>query len=286
MITGTTKCIGIIGWPVEHSLSPLMQNAAFNASKLNYAYIPMPVQPTQLTAAIQGLKALGFTGANVTIPHKIAVMPYLDALDKSAEMVGAVNTLVIKDDKITGYNTDAIGFVRPLLKQGTILAGKKIVLLGAGGAARAVVWGLIEQGVEEITIGVRSIEKAKELIEIFSPLVNIQAQEWPSPELNEKLSLCHVLVNSTPIGMYPQTDAEPSINWSLITSRITVYDLIYTPAKTRFLQQAEALGHLIINGSGMLVEQGAAAFTLWTGLPAPIDTMYHTLEKIQKSKSL
>jgi shikimate dehydrogenase len=282
MITGKTKCIGILGWPVEHSMSPLMQNAAFAANELNYVYIPMPVHPDQLATAISGFKALGFAGANVTIPHKIAVMPYLDELDRSAKMVGAVNTIVAKDNKLYGYNTDAIGFVQPLLKQGVSLTGKNIGLLGAGGAARAVVWGLIEQGVAEITIGVRSIEKARELVDIFSPLVKIQAIQWPSDEFNEKLRYCHVLVNSTPIGMYPHIDTEPPVDWSLFTNRITAYDLIYTPPKTNFLKTAERFNHLIINGAGMLVEQGAAAFTLWTGLPAPVDIMYQALQNTEK----
>lgn len=286
MVTGKTKCIGILGWPVEHSMSPSMQNAAFAASSLDYTYIPLPAHPNQLAVAIEGLKALGFVGANVTIPHKIAVIPYMDVLDKSAEMVGAVNTIVIKENKLYGYNTDAIGFIQPLIKKGKPLSERKVVLLGAGGAARAVVWGLIEQGVAEINIGVRSLEKAQELIDTFSSLVTIKAHSWPSAEFNTKLRHCDILVNSTPIGMYPHIEDEPPIDWSLLKRGITVYDLIYTPAKTRFLQQAEALGHLIINGSEMLVEQGAAAFTLWTGLPAPIDTMYLALEKIQKSKSL
>lgn len=285
MVTGKTKCVGILGWPVEHSMSPSMQNAAFAASSLDYTYIPLPAHPDQLAAAIEGLKALGFVGANVTIPHKIAVIPFIDVLDKSAEMVGAVNTILIKDNKLYGYNTDAIGFIQPLLKKGSLLSEKKIVLLGAGGAARAVVWGLIEQGVSEFAIGVRNPEKARELVDVFSSLVAIKAYSWSSVEFNNELKNCDVLVNSTPIGMYPHIEDEPQINWSLLKRGIIVYDLIYTPEKTRFLQQAEALGHLIINGSGMLVEQGAAAFSLWTGLPAPIDVMYAELIK-QKSKSL
>ena len=285
MVTGTTKCVGIVGWPVEHSMSPSMQNAAFAANKLDYTYIPLPVHPNQLAIAIEGLKALGFVGVNVTIPHKIAVIPYIDVLDKSAEMVGAVNTILIKDNKLYGYNTDAIGFIQPLLKKGNLLSEKKAVLLGAGGAARAVVWGLIEQGVSEISIGVRNPEKARELVNVFSSLVAIKAYFWPSVEFNAQLHHCDILVNSTPIGMYPHIEEEPNIDWSLLKSGITVYDLIYTPEKTRFLKNAEALGHLIINGSGMLVEQGAAAFTLWTGQPAPINIMYDQLAK-PKCKSL
>lgn len=282
MVTGKTKCVGILGWPVEHSMSPLMQNAAFAASSLDYTYIPLPVHPNRLAVAIEGLKALGFVGVNVTIPHKVAVIPYIDVLDKSAEMVGAVNTILIKDNKLYGYNTDAIGFIQPLLKKGNLLSEKKAVLLGAGGAARAVVWGLIEQGVSEIAIGVRNPEKARELVDVFSSLVAIKAYSWPSTEFNVQLHHCDILVNSTPIGMYPNIEEEPHIEWSLLKSGIPVYDLIYTPEKTKFLKKAETLGHIIINGSGMLVEQGAAAFTLWTGLPAPIDTMYHTLENTKK----
>lgn len=285
MVTGKTKCVGILGWPVEHSMSPLMQNAAFAASSLDYTYIPLPVHPDQLAVAIEGLKALGFVGVNVTIPHKTAVIPYIDVLDKSAEMVGAVNTLVLKENRVYGYNTDAIGFIQPLLKQGITLSEKKVVLLGGGGAARAVVWGLIERRVSEIAVGVRTPDKARELVELFSSMVTIKAYSWPSVEFNNELKNCDILVNSTPIGMYPHTDVEPHVDWSLLKSHITVYDLIYTPAKTNFLKQAEKCGHFIINGSGMLVEQGAAAFTLWTGQPAPTNIMYDQLAK-PKCKSL
>jgi len=278
MVTGKTKAIGILGWPVGHSLSPLMQNAAFAAAGLNYVYIPLPVQPVNLDKAVAGLKAMGFVGANVTIPHKIAVMDYLDEIDRSAQMVGAVNTIVIKDNRSIGYNTDAQGFVQSLLTKNVAIAGKKVVLLGAGGAARAVVWGLIEQGAESITIGVRNTAKAQELVEVFSRMADVTVYDWQTQDFLEKLGRCDILVNCTPLGMAPHIEEMPPVDLRLLKPGIAVCDLIYTPALTQFLHSAAGLGHTIINGEGMLVEQGAAAFTLWTGVNAPTGTMYTALE--------
>lgn len=277
MITGKTTCLGILGWPVEHSLSPLMQNSAFASAGLDYVYIPLPVKPDALPQAVAGLKALGYGGANVTIPHKINVMPLLDELDISAKMVGAVNTIVIKNNKSRGYNTDADGFVQPLLKKGISLQKKKAVLLGAGGAARAVIWGLIQQGIGEISIGVRDLEKARSIVEVFSAYCPIAACQWPSTELDAKLKNCDLLINSTPLGMWPHIEQEPPLDWLLLPPNIAVSDLIYTPPSTKFLQKAAQHGHFCLNGAGMLVEQGAAAFTLWTGQPAPTAAMYAAL---------
>nr|WP_092067613.1 shikimate dehydrogenase [Dendrosporobacter quercicolus]NSL46681.1 shikimate dehydrogenase [Dendrosporobacter quercicolus DSM 1736]SDL60102.1 shikimate dehydrogenase [Dendrosporobacter quercicolus] len=277
MITGKTTCIGILGWPVGHSLSPVMQNSAFAAAGLDCVYVPLPVRPAALPQAVAGLKALGYRGANVTIPHKISIMPLLDELDTSAKMVGAVNTIVIQDNKSRGYNTDAAGFVQPLLKKGVALHSKKAVILGAGGAARAVIWGLMQQGIGEISIGVRNISKAQAIVEAFSDNSKIAVHQWPSTEFNAKLSTCDVLINSTPLGMSPNIEQEPPLNWAILPANIVVYDLIYTPLETSFLQQAGRLGHMTLNGAGMLVEQGAAAFTLWSGIPAPTATMYAAL---------
>lgn len=274
MLTAKTKCIGILGWPVEHSLSPLMQNSAFVTAGLDYIYVPLPVAPPALAAAIEGLKALGFAGANVTIPHKVKVMPFMDHLDKNAQMAGAVNTIVLKENKLYGYNTDVDGFIRPLLRQKVLLAGKKAIILGAGGAAQAVIWGLIQAGVAEIAIGVRDTAKAKPLIDLFSTYTGISAHQLPSASLNDKLRCCDLLINATPLGMAPHIAQEPPVNWPLLPAGSIVYDLIYTPRQTKFLQQAAACGHVTMNGESMLVEQGAAAFALWTGQPAPLEAMY------------
>jgi shikimate dehydrogenase len=156
MLTGTTKNLGVMGWPIAHSLSPVLQNAAIAKAGLDYVYTSLPVRPEQLAAAVTGLKALQFRGWNVTIPHKSAIMPLLDAIDEDARIIGAVNTVVNDGGKLTGYNTDVIGFIQALLDRGFDPAGKEVVLLGAGGAARAVVWGLIKAGTKVIHIGVRS----------------------------------------------------------------------------------------------------------------------------------
>ncbi|MEG6584052.1 shikimate dehydrogenase [Dendrosporobacter sp. 1207_IL3150] len=279
MVTGKTKCLGILGWPVEHSFSPQMQNAAFKSAGLDYTYVPLAVHPEQLSKAVNGLKALSFVGANVTIPHKVTIMSYLDELDQSAKMVGAVNTIVIRDNKAYGHNTDACGFIQSLLKRGVTLSGKHAVILGAGGAARAVIWGLIEQGIASVSIGVRNVEKAQDLMNVFTPFANISAYQWPSTKFDSIISNCDILINSTPLGMYPNVQAEPQVDWPNLTRPIAVCDLIYTPTKTNFLLHAEQQGHLIINGMGMLVEQGAAAFTLWTGVQAPTEVMYAELAR-------
>ena len=178
IITGKTKNLGIIGCPVEHSLSPVMQNAALQELGLDYNYIAMPVLPENLGQAISGLKALGFCGINVTIPHKVNVIQYLDEIDQSARMVGAVNTIVISEEKLIGYNTDAGGYIKSLYNENVELKGKEVVLYGAGGAARAVIWGLLEQGVSSITIGARNVVKAKDLAEIFTDYGAVKALDW------------------------------------------------------------------------------------------------------------
>ncbi|MEN6413511.1 MAG: shikimate dehydrogenase [Veillonellales bacterium] len=273
-INGKTKIIGVMGWPIEHSLSPRMHNAAFAAAGLDYVYLPLPVQPDQSAAAITGLKALGFVGANVTIPHKVAVMQYLDDIDRSAQMVGAVNTIVIQQGRAIGYNTDAAGFIRSLQNRQITFAGGKAVILGAGGAARALVCGLIDHAVDTVIIGARDRVKAAGLAHLFRDYCNIYAYDWQQEAFNREMENCDLLIHCTPLGMFPNIAAEPPVNWPHVNPSAAVCDIIYNPSRTRFLEQAAARGHVVINGQGMLVEQGAAAFELWTGQPAPREIMY------------
>lgn len=277
--TGKTKNLGLIGYPVEHSLSPVIQNPAIAASGQDFAYIAMPVKEVELETAVKGLQALGFCGFNVTIPHKVNIIKFLDAIDENAKMIGAVNTVVVEDGKLTGHNTDSVGFVTGLEKKGFVVKGKKAVLLGAGGAARAVVWGLIKSGIESIILGVRNPQKAKPLAEAFSSYAKIKVQDWEAQEFQDSLSEADLLVNTTPLGMYPKTEAMPPIHWEYIKKETFVYDIIYVPQQTKFLQEAQKRGNPILNGEAMLVEQGAAAFKLWTGKSPDSDLMTKALRE-------
>ena len=282
--TGKTKNLGLIGYPVEHSLSPVMQNPALQAAALDYSYIAMPVKEAELETGIKGLRSLGFRGWNVTIPHKVAIMKYLDEADPAARIIGAVNTVKVEDGRLLGYNTDAVGFITALHKTGFMTKDSHVVVLGAGGAARAVLWGLIEAGAESICLGVRNPEKAQALADLFSSYKKIQVEEWQSDGCKKALLQADLLVNTTPLGMYPHMDAMPPIHWDSLNKQAMVYDIIYTPAKTKLLQEAENRGHRILNGEGMLVEQGAQAFRLWTGAEPDVSLMMDELKKALQEK--
>ena len=283
MNTGKTKNLGIIGFPIEHSLSPVLQNAALEAAGLDYTYIAMPVQAEQLGQAVDGLKALGFSGVNVTIPHKTAIMALLDSVDEGARMIGAVNTVVNRCGKLFGYNTDVIGFTEGLKNHGFQAAGRRAALLGAGGAARSVVWGLIKSGIKRISIGVRNVEKARPLMESFGAYASMQLFPWEDASFAQELSNADLLVNTTPLGMYPKTEAVPPVQWERLKKDAFVYDIIYTPEKTKFLQLAEQHGHPILNGTEMLVGQGAAAFKLWLEKDADVQVMTDALRNALKA---
>ncbi|GMA99454.1 shikimate dehydrogenase [Pelosinus sp. IPA-1] len=269
MITSKTKKIGILGWPLGHSLSPLMHNAAFTALNLDYVYVPLPVQPENLAQAVAGLKAMDFTGANVTIPHKVAIMSYLDEIDLSAQLVGAVNTILIKEGKCIGYNTDAQGFIQSLTRNNVTIMDKKAVIMGAGGAARAVASGLIQNGIQQITIGTRNPLKAQEFTCLFPNFKNLLGCNWRDSTFTNQVKECDILINSTPIGMSANEKEELPILWENVNKDAAICDLIYNPPMTAFLNAAQIRGYRTINGAGMLVEQGALAFELWTDKQAP-----------------
>lgn len=265
MFTGKTKNLGVMGWPVEHSLSPAMQNAALEKAGLDYAYIALPVPPENLEKAVEGMRVAGFCGWNVTIPHKTAIVEYLDDMDSSARMIGAVNTVVNVNGRLKGFNTDAAGFLRGLEQSKFDVAGKRTVLLGAGGAAKAVIWGLCQAGASSIAIGVRNPEKAELLADIFRDHVDVKVFNWETEGFHEALRAAELLVNTTPLGMEPKVDGMPPIELNLLPKEAMVYDIIYTPAETRLLREAKSLGYSTVNGEYMLAGQGAEAFRMWTG---------------------
>lgn len=265
MLTGRTRNLGVMGWPISHSLSPVLQNAAIEKAGCDYVYTALPVKPEDLPQAVAGLKALNFRGWNVTIPHKAAIMPLLDEIDEDARIIGAVNTVVNEDGQLIGYNTDAAGFIQALLDEHFDLQGKAAALLGAGGAARAVIWGLLKAGVRAVYIGVRNPEKAQLLAADFCKHGTVEVSHWESETFAGQLGKADLLINATPLGMTPHIDAMPPVDWKNVKKEALVYDLIYTPAETRLLREARENGHPILNGEGMLAGQGAAALAKWIG---------------------
>ncbi len=260
LITGQTKVFGIIGYPVAHSLSPAMHNAAFSAIGYPGVYVPFPVSKDLLPQAVVGLKALGVGGVSVTVPHKVAVMDFLDTIDPLATRIGAVNTIVIRDGRLEGTNTDWLGAVRAL-EEATDLKGKRAVVLGAGGAARAVVFGLLEAGSRVVVLN-RTVAKAEALAKELGT-------EAGSLEDINRIS-ADILIQTTTVGMDEDRSPVPA---AILSRFQVVMDIVYSPLKTRLLREAEAAGCRIVDGLAMLVYQGAAQFELWTGQRAPIEIM-------------
>ncbi|MBP2654759.1 MAG: ydiB [Firmicutes bacterium] len=283
-ISGKTKLVGLVGWPVEHTLSPLIQNTAFAAAGLDYVYVPLAVRPEDLPQAFSGLRSLGFEGVNVTVPHKVAVMSLIDAVDRSAELVGAVNTVVFTDKGTTGYNTDMAGFSASLEAQGVLVNERRALVIGAGGAARAVVCGLLEGGVQTVVVGARSVAKVEKFAASFDS-GRVRGYAWDSASFTEAVGASDIVVNCTPIGMYPHMDQSVALDWEVLPSNAVVCDLIYNPPFTKLLTKAKETGRKVVGGAGMLVEQGALAFELWTGEQAPRQAMYQALRELVANRS-
>lgn len=269
-INGKTKIIGVIGKNIENSLSPFIHNQIILKHSLNFCYLPFKVAETDLGEAIQGIRALNIRGINITFPHKEKVIKFLDKVEKSARRIGAVNTIVNNKGILTGYNTDVIGFKKSLREDGKFaIKGKKVVILGAGGAARAVVYALLEEGIEGVYIFNRTLEKAEKIKQDllpFFPGSSINTFPLEKERLKDKIEEAHLIVNATSLGIPPQIDKTPLPDERLFHPDLLAYDLIYHPAKTLFLRQAEKAGAKIINGLPMLVYQGIESFYLWTGL--------------------
>lgn len=300
-IDAHTQLVGLIGWPVEHSLSPAMHNEAFDAMEMNWRYVCLPVRTSQVDAAVQGLRALGFRGANVTIPHKRTVLRALErrfgpeAVAPDATVLGAVNTLVIEQNAtdeqvVTGHNTDAAGFIAALATAGVRLEGISAVVVGAGGGARAAVFGLIQSGVASVTVLNRTVERAQALVADLgtqgaapdpAPRSAVHPPQPPAlraaplskPTLVDASRSARLLVHATPVGMWPREDASVWPDALPVPSHLTVFDLVYNPAPTKLLRQAAASGAHPIDGLEMLVEQGRLAFVMWTGQEPPVAVM-------------
>ncbi|KFD41481.1 shikimate dehydrogenase [Peptococcaceae bacterium SCADC1_2_3] len=284
-VDGKTKVCGIFGFPVEHSFSPRMQNAAFSFLKLNYIYVPFAVPPQALKQAVAGIRALNLAGVNITIPHKEQVISFLDEITPSARIIGAVNTIVNQEGRLIGHNTDGAGFLRALKEEINFQpAGKKILLLGAGGGARAVAVALALAGANQFTVANQPFEYAVNLARLIKENTGLKAEALPWLETEEGVPAevveqADLIVQATPVGMYPYEDKCLNIPFNCLRQEQVVCDLIYNPPQTLFLKRAAKAGARVKNGLGMLLYQGALAFELWTGKPAPAAVMQEALKK-------
>jgi len=274
-ISGKTKVCGVIGDPIEHTMSPVMHNAAFSELSLDYVYLAFRVRAEGLAQAIEGMRALNIRGLNVTIPHKVAVIPFLDELDPLAEKIGAVNTIVSDAGLLRGYNTDATGFLKALKDKGFEPGGKRVAVLGAGGAARAVSFILAESGANLVILNRRQeLDWAEALARQISHTFKkeVKALESDAANLKAALESADIVVNATSVGMSPHSDESP-VPAKLLRPGMVVFDIVYNPLKTRLATEAARAGAETVMGLDMLVGQGALSFEMWTGKKAPVELM-------------
>lgn len=279
-ITGKTRIVGIIGSPVTHSLSPVMHNAAFEHLGLDFCYVPFSVKKEYLDLAIKSVPALSIAGLNVTVPHKESVLPLLSELSDGAEMMGAVNTIKVIDDRLIGHNTDGVGFTTSLKEVNYCLRGRSLLILGGGGAAKAVVFQAAIEGAEEITIANRTVSKArllKEQAERYFPSVNIESMGSGYDELKSVINRVDIVINTTSVGL-KMGDPSP-VPKEILHKGLFICDLIYNPPETALIRYAREIGCKYINGIGMLLYQGGASFRLWTDVEPPLEIMRRALEE-------
>lgn len=266
MIDANTKICCLIGDPIEHSLSPLIHHAGYQALGINYVYVPFRVK--DIKRAIEGMRGLGIRGASITMPHKTSAIKYIDKIDPLAEEIGAVNTIVNDEGALTGYNTDCDGALQTLEEVAT-LGGKKVVLIGSGGAASAIAIGLKKNGVELVVLN-RTEDKARTLAK------KVDAEDSGSLERLGEISSADILINATSVGMWPKAN-ESIIPKHLLHNRLAVFDTVYNPKETRLLAEARERGCAIVYGYKMLLYQAAKQFELFTGYQAPLPAMESAL---------
>ncbi|MCB8943535.1 MAG: shikimate dehydrogenase [Ardenticatenaceae bacterium] len=289
MISGKTQLIGLFGWPVAHSFSPAMHNAALAQLGLDWVYVPFPVRVEDVATAVRALPSLNIRGVNVTVPHKQAVMPFLDEIEAGAQAIGAVNTIVVRrggegrgergnypitqlpNYQLHGYNTDWLGFLADLVEHGVAVAERDCVVLGAGGSARAVVYGLVQQGAR-VHLLARRVEQAVAVVAAIGSEAVSAAPLDKLPTLTTKLA-APLIVNTTPLGMTPHVDGSVWPDELPFPAQAVLYDLVYNPVATKIMQQAQAAGCQAINGLGMLIYQGVEALRLWTGQQPDVAVM-------------
>jgi shikimate dehydrogenase len=285
-ISGSTNVYGLIGYPVSHSLSPVMQNAAFRTTNHDAVYLCFPVHMNALGQAIDGIRSLGISGVNVTIPHKIAILSYLDKLDSIAAEIGAVNCVVNQEGVLTGYNTDGLGALKTLEAAHIPLDNQNITMIGAGGTTKAIAYYLAPL-CHSLNIINRTKAKAVQLASTLQEKLNKPVIGTPlnPSSLRKALDTTDILINTTSVGMHPNSD-KSIVPKAVLHPKLVVFDVVYTPLTTQLLKDAEQAGAKTINGLQMLVHQGAQAFKLWTGLEPPIPTMYHNAQCALTEKNI
>lgn len=283
----TTQIVGVMGHPIKHSYSPLMHNISFEILNLNYIYLPFDVTITNLKTALKGMVALGIKGVNVTLPLKEKIGQFLNEVSDEAGIVGAVNTVVNENGNLHGYNTDVYGVIETIAPFKDEINGQTVTVIGAGGAARGVLYALIKEfKPERINIVNRTADKAESLKEYFISKMlfeNIYAYELLPPDLVGVFHGSKMIINSTSIGMSPDIDDAPTTIAESFHKDQVVFDVVYTPLKTKLLEIAESQGALALNGLKMFVEQGAKSFELWTEQLMPKEKIYHTLKSYMEA---
>ncbi|MDH5429891.1 MAG: shikimate dehydrogenase [Nitrospirota bacterium] len=279
-ITAQTQLCGLLGNPVDHSLSPAIHNAAFEKLGLNFAYLAFPVEDENLENAILGIRALGhIRGFSVTIPHKVSIIPFLDSVETTAKHIGSVNTIIKDRGLLVGSNTDASGALQALRQGGVDLAGQRVVMLGTGGAARAIAFGLCVEGhIANLTLlGIDDNERRALAGDLRAKTqTKITDQSLSISTLGPVLANAQLVIHCTPIGMHPKVE-QSCVPKELLHSKLTVMDIVYNPLNTQLLQDAQAAGCRTIQGMEMFLHQAVGQFELWTGQPAPVDTMRNIL---------
>ncbi|MGD0202695.1 MAG: shikimate dehydrogenase [Candidatus Bathyarchaeia archaeon] len=273
VISGKTRVCGVIGDPIEHTLSPIMHNAAFEALKLDYVFLAFKVKPAEVGNAISGMRALTIHGLNVTMPHKSTVINCLDEIDQASKTIGSVNTILNKDGRLFGFNTDGIGALKALRENGVEPRGKKVLLLGAGGAARAIAY-ILAQEADELVILNRTPKPAAELADLLKQKFKkkISAGEFSPNAVKDNLADADVLINATSVGMKPNANQTPvAPEW--LKPDLAVMDIVYNPIETKLAKDAKAAGAKVVSGVEMLIYQGTASFEIWTGCKAPVEVM-------------
>jgi shikimate dehydrogenase len=283
-VTGKTRVCGVIGDPIEHTLSPLMHNAAFQALNLDYVFLAFKVKSAEVANAAAGMRALNIRGLNVTMPHKSSVMNHLDRIDLSAQIVNSVNTILNKDSTLFGFNTDGVGALRALRENGVELKGRKVLLLGAGGAARAIAYSMAKEA-DELAVLNRSVKPAQELSRLLQKTFNkkIAVGSLSPGDVEHNLQDSDILINATSVGMKPKPDDSP-VPPKLLRRNLAVMDIVYNPLETKLAKEAKAAGAKVVSGVEMLIYQGAASFEIWTGKSAPVEVMRQAaLNHLQKA---
>lgn len=277
-----TRLAGIFGYPLSHSLSPAIQQAAFDYHKIDARYLGWETPPDDLSSQVAKLRDDLYLGANVTIPHKEQVMQYLDRVDDMARSIGAVNTIAKEAGQLVGYNTDAFGFIKSL-RDGSGLEprGKRVLLLGAGGAARAAAYALAQEGVAGLIIANRTVSRAESLaVEIGRILPDVRAMATSDPDLSEVARNADLIVNATSMGMrHTEVEDQTILSAHVIAPSSVVYDMVYNPPETPLMLEARRAGATVVGGLSMLIHQGAAAFQRWTGKEAPVSVMMEAGER-------